>query len=370
MRDLEPPGHRTRERERHRKRRTRIGALVVLGSILVVALGVWGAVRRGGNDDARETAARPESATLLALAVRGPRSVGAVVGANGPDAPVVVTVPERTVFVVPGQGEARMSDAASLPGGAFRTGMANLFGTWVDHYAVMDRDSLVQVVDRIGGIEVDLPEAFETSTGSIGPGPVTMSGEQVREYLATTEDDVIDLRWQLVLQGLFAQDIPLLPTDLLETDDGPAVAALLGAGRGAGVRSLPVEELQTLTTPDEPAVLELSAQAFGRDGPPPVGVIVTNGSGRPGVGQEVAGRIIPAGFRVVISDNASRFGREKTQIVANGDAAVATAQRVREAMGVGEVVVSQVPSGLAEVTILVGKDLSNVEDDVSTDPVA
>ena len=56
--------------------------------------------------------------------------------------------------------------------------------------------------------------------------------------------------------------------------------------------------------------------------------------------------------------------------VANGDAAVATAQRVREAMGVGEVVVSQVPSGLAEVTILVGKDLSDVEDDVSTDPVA
>jgi hypothetical protein len=282
----------------------------------------------------------------------------------------VVTVPERTVFVVPGQGEARMSDVAALPGGAFRVGMANLFGTWVDHFAVLDRDTLAQVVDRIGGIEVNLSDAFETSTGPIGPGPVTMTGEQVREYLATTEDDVIDLRWQLVLQGLFARDIPLLPSDLVETDDGEAVAAVLEAARGAGVRALPVEELQTLTTPDEPAVLELTAQAFSRDDPPPVDVIVTNGSGRPGVGQEVAGRIIPAGFRVVISDNAQRFGRERTQIVANGDAALATAERVREAMGVGEVVVSQVPSGLAEVTILVGKDLSKVEDDVSSDPAA
>ena len=85
-----------------------------------------------------------------------------------------------------------------------------------------------------------LPKPFE---------PEALVAEVARWMLpaaAATEDDVIDLRWQLVLQGLFAQDIPLLPTDLLETDDGPAVAALLGAGRGAGVRSLPVEELQTL----------------------------------------------------------------------------------------------------------------------------
>ncbi|MEX0990182.1 MAG: LCP family protein [Actinomycetota bacterium] len=369
MRDLEPPGHRSRQRDQQRKLRTRIGALVVVASLLVVALGVWGALRRDDDGDTAAAGSGPSSSTLLALAVQGPHALGAVVGAEGPDAPAVVAVPGETVFVVPGQGEAMMTDAASLPGGAFRIGMANLLGTWVDHFAVLDRDTLGAVVDRIGGIEVNLGEPFEASTGTIGPGPVTMDGAQVREYLAT-EDDTLDLRWQLVLQGLFAQEIPLLPSDLVESDDEVAVAGLLNASRGAGVRSLPVEEVQTLTTPDQPAVAELTAQAFGRDGPQPINVIVTNGSGRPGVGQEVAGRIIPAGFRVVISDNAERFGRERTQIVANGDSAIPIADRVREAMGVGEVVVSQIPSGLAEVTILVGEDLSKTEDDASTDPAA
>jgi hypothetical protein len=84
--------------------------------------------------------------------------------------------------------------------------------------------------------------------------------------------------------------------------------------------------------------------------------VVVNGSGAPGVGESVAARIIPAGFRVVVSQNAQRFDKRTTAIIASGDDHIDEAQRVRDALGLGQVQVTKVPSGLADVTIVVGKD--------------
>ncbi|MEX2275142.1 MAG: LCP family protein [Actinomycetota bacterium] len=356
MKGLAPPGHRSREAERRARRRKRVGALVVIGSLLVVALGVWGFLRRdsGPPDQAAPGAISP---TVLAIAVQGLRPLTAIVSVGGPSAPTAVSVPEDVVFVVPGQGELTAADAARLPGGAFRTGVSNMLGTWADHYAVFDRDSLTALVERSGGIEVSLSDVFETETGPIGPGTVTMTGQQVNDYLGVEGSD-LDLHWDIVLQGLFAEELLLLPTDLLDSDDPLAVSRILQAAQGAGVTALPVNVLQSLTTPDYPAIHQLVGDVFGRPGPAPIPVIVTNGSGEPGVGQAVAARIIPAGFRVVISDNAEEFGRKTTQIQADGESAIPLANEVLEALGVGQVVIQEVPSGLAELTILVGKDLS------------
>jgi hypothetical protein len=356
MQGLAPPGHRSREAERRARRRKRLGALVTVGSLLVVTLGVWGFLRRDpGPSDAN--AVTETSPTVLALAVRGRRPLSAVVSVGGASAPTAVSLPEEVVFVVPGQGELSAADAARLPGGAFRTGMSNLFGTWADHYGVLDRDTLTALVDRSGGIQVNLSEAFESESGLVGPGTVTMTGPQVNDYLGIEGPD-LDLHWDLVLQGLFAEELLMLPGDLLESDDALAVSDTMQAAKGAGVQALPVNVLQSLTTPDYPAIDDLVGGLVGRSGPGPFPAIVTNGSGKPGVGQTVGARIIPAGFRVVISDNAERFGRAETDIQADGEAALPLAETVHEALGVGEVVIQEIPSGLAEVTILVGKDLS------------
>ena len=83
-----------------------------------------------------------------------------------------------------------------------------------------------------------------------------------------------------------------------------------------------------------------------------------NGNGAPGVGEQVARKIIPAGFRVVISQNAQSFDIPSTDIFANGKQNVGDAQRAREALGVGQVLASSVPSGVGDITIVVGKDFT------------
>ena len=60
-----------------------------------------------------------------------------------------------------------------------------------------------------------------------------------------------------------------------------------------------------------------------------------NGSGEPGVGEAVATQIIPAGFRIVLSQNAQTFDVETTDVFANGVEYEEAARRAREALGVG-----------------------------------
>ena len=62
------------------------------------------------------------------------------------------------------------------------------------------------------------------------------------------------------------------------------------------------------------------------------------------------------GSLLVVSSNADSFNHATTEVIASGRANEQAAARARAALGVGSVEVSQVPSGLADVTIIVGKD--------------
>jgi hypothetical protein len=88
-----------------------------------------------------------------------------------------------------------------------------------------------------------------------------------------------------------------------------------------------------------------------------VNVIVLNGSGLPGVGELVAEQIVPDGFRVVVSQNAANFDHDETLVVVGSADDVALGERVRDLLGTGSVNVS-VASGIAPVTIVVGKDFA------------
>jgi hypothetical protein len=86
-------------------------------------------------------------------------------------------------------------------------------------------------------------------------------------------------------------------------------------------------------------------------------VIVLNGNGVPGIGELVAEKILPGGFRVAVSENASSFDHAETLVVVGSAGDVDIAERVRDLLGVGSVSVS-VGSGIAPVTIVVGKDFA------------
>jgi hypothetical protein len=367
MAGLRPPGYRSAQalRRRRRRRLTVLTVVVSLVGVGAVGLAVAAVATRGAGAtrDAEGTAA-PVAAPrgMLVLALRGEHPLAAVIAALGSSAPAAVAVPHDMTFTVPGQGEATVAEAAALDGTSFRVAVSNLLGVWADHYAVMDRETLAALVDRIGGVEVELGAA-PTDGEMLGRESTLLSGEQSQEYLGEGGPS-LELRWELFLEGLLAAKPLALPDDFVETDDPAAAAAILEAAAGAPVQQLPVEDLggaldRPLVRVDPEELPEFVAAAFGIEPPQPAPVIVVNGSGTPSVGQTVAERIVPVGFRVVLSQNADRFDEQRTAVIASGEEHIEEATRAQQALGVGEVQVTKVPSGVADVTIVVGKDFGS-----------
>ena len=88
-----------------------------------------------------------------------------------------------------------------------------------------------------------------------------------------------------------------------------------------------------------------------------VRIVVVNGSGAPGLGTMIDGKLAPYGFSVVTSENASHFNVKHTTVVATGQSNLSAAEVAARILGVKNVKVSDQPTSLADVTIVAGKDL-------------
>jgi hypothetical protein len=160
----------------------------------------------------------------------------------------------------------------------------------------------------------------------------------------------------VVLEGLSSSGIEWTAEDLLESSDPEAVVRLLNSAAGSPVILLPAEEVASGVFHSSPEVVSAAlVQAFGGPAQEAVPVIVLNGNGVPGIGELVAEKILPGGFRIAVSENASTFDHDQTLVVVGSSNDVDLAERVRDLLGVGSVSVS-VGSGIAPVTVVVGKD--------------
>ena len=342
-------------------RRRRVAAAVA--GVVLVAAGIYGVSRLGdaaGNDgsgangDGRST----KASELLVLQVVGTHDpLLAVIGTGRADRrPAFFSLPFDLTLTVPGQGEAPAAEVAGLGAETVRVALSNTFGAWADHVAVLDLNGFSSVVDRAKGIRVQVPGFYVTDEGNLGPGSAQLSGKQVVALLSV-EGDGAEARWASVVQGLLRGPVRLSEEDLAETDGIAGVRRVLNGARGAAIAPFPTLSVAgSVTVPMQPDLDREVAKLFGFRNPVPV--IVQNGSGAPGLGQNVAAVLLPLGFRVVLSQNADVFGYERTRVVANGNDAIADARRIRKALGVGRVGVSQVPSGIGDITIIVGEDFT------------
>src|SRR5439155_9252058 len=122
-----------------------------------------------------------------------------------------------------------------------------------------------------------------------------------------------DLRWASVLEAFLAASPALSQRSLAESDDPSAAAAILQRASGAEVQVAPTKVVGgTAIVAAQPDFDQLVGRVFGT--PEPVRVFVQNGTGRPSVGESVARDLLPAGFRIVLSENASSFDHETTTI--------------------------------------------------------
>jgi hypothetical protein len=231
-------------------------------------------------------------------------------------------------------------------------------GMWVDHYAVTDLQRLGVVAGRGDGLMVTLPDAVTVGDRVVGPGAVAMSAPMITRYLGTSGPGLPE-RWDVMLTALTATPPTFELGDLLESDDLSATSAVLAGARGANIETFPSSVVGgTVRVPDYAALDALVSRTFGTIGPV-VRVIVQNGSGAPNVGQMVARAIVPFGFRIVLTENSATFDTRTTQVVAIGEPNVDAARRAQEALGTGTVELSKVPSGIGDIAIDVGRDLSS-----------
>ncbi len=313
-----------------------------LAGVLVLAAAAMAWLVLSADDDRDATPPNTERVSGLTLLVveTDAASFGAVVGSTG-GAHGALVLPTEIQVTIPGQGDATLGDALDLPPRQAATTVANVLGVWVDHHVVFDEERLAAIVDGAGGITV---------------GSDTRSGLEVLSMLEDAGAGA-GSAFSLVLAGLLA-DVEWDPTALADSDSASSVTEVLEAARGANVSSIPsVQAAEGIFISEPDAVRQSIVDAFGGPDREVVRVIVLNGSGLPGVGELVAERIVPGGFRIVVSENAANFDHEETLVVVGSADDVGLGERVRDLLGTGSVNVS-LSSGIAPVTVVVGKDFT------------
>ena len=281
-----------------------------------------------------------------------------VVGSPAGRGPVALAIPGDVAIDIPG-GPPDVEAASAQTGLLVAAAQASL-GRRVDHFLTSDSASFMALVDRLGPIDVQAEVAFSAAGLEIGPGPVKLSGAQTMAYLdqATVEDGIA--RWEEVLAGLFATGRAAVgwsgPLGL--SDDDSAIRSIMQAAEGAVVLELPtIPAEQGGLLPDPAAAPKLLAQEFGPPGEL-IRVVVLSGAGQPTAAADIAARLAPAGYRVVAEQPSVDRHTVLTQIVASGDAFVDRADQVKALLGVGMVYVGGEPTGIADITVVVGKDLA------------
>ena len=319
----------------------RLPVLVLVAVLATAGTGALLIARERVRTEPEVTSPAASGLALLVVQTDG-GSVPVVVGSTGFGTSGALVVPPAALLVIPGQGESSVRDALELPSRQAATAVGNLLGVWIEDHATIEADRLAAIADEVGGVRIggDLVDARGVSG----------------MFESSAAGDVVGL--QIVMEALLAANVAWSASDLADADHPGAVIRLLGAASGAEVVRLEAEEVASgvlRATPEQ--VSGALVEAFGGPAEEAVPVIVLNGSGVPGIGEAAAERLLPGGFRIAVSQNASDFDHPETLIVVGSPDDVGLAERVRDLLGVGSVSVS-VGSGIAPVTIVIGKDFT------------
>lgn len=136
----------------------------------------------------------------------------------------LLSIPGDTVAEIPGHGRGRIGEAYALGGADLtRRTVARLTGAETSHYLVIDAEGVRNVVDTMGGVEVNVarPVSDQLSTGgpriSLAPGLQNLDGTEALVYLQGP--DLPDIagrseRQRDFLYAMFGQ--ALAPENLVE----------------------------------------------------------------------------------------------------------------------------------------------------------
>ena len=334
-------------------------AVAVLALGLLVAAVVVTRPRDPGSSPETRFGSIGTSPPSVAWAIETPTGTQlAVIGVPHNGAPAAMAIPDQTNVVLPA-GNTVAAGQGAADGAQAQAVAQILLRHRVGHYLYSSTGQLASQIDRLGGIQVQTESSFTYNGHTIHPGDVTMTGAMAVAYLTSGSADDATARWEDVLSGIMvASDNPSEWAAAGTTDDATVVARVMAAAKGASVSEMPTAPSSSGGLNVDQKALDRMLPSFGTSLGTLVRVVVVNGSGAPGLGTLINDKLAPAGFVVVASQNATHFNQHRTQIVATGNEFVDAARRAQALLGVGAVEVSNEPSQLADLTIVVGKDFS------------
>ena len=358
---LENPSERPETRIRRHTPRA-IGFVGGAIAMLVLVSVLTGPVRRLVGA-AAAGAIRPAPTTLAWAIQTSSGSLIAVVSLPGANRPAsLVVIPSDTIVDLPGGGAGTIGAAATTPGMTVAAAQATL-NVRVPHYLLINEADLEALVDRLGGISVDTEEAFVSRGQPLGPGPEHLLGADVAAYLAAFNQEPGDLtsRWEDVLTGVFngPTDPRLWTFPLGQGDDVSLAGRILAAAHGTPLFELPTVASDGVVEPDIKAIAALTSRTFVPT-PPLIRVVVLSENGRPNMGAAISAILAPHGYRVVAAQDDAYHAEPLTQVVASNEVFLPQAQQVMALLKAGNVYVGAQPTGIADITIVVGKDFKGI----------
>ncbi len=301
-------------------------------------------------------------------------SLTVLVPAAGGKGGTLVLVPPGTMAEVVSLGLEPVRQSLELGGPTrLRATVENLLGAPLGGVVAVDDAGLAGLLAPVGPFPVTVPERVErvSPNGRVevlyeaGAGTLAPAGAGRFLSVEGRESDLARLArhqafWEAWLTRLGAQPaaVPTRSTEL-----SAAIAAL--ASGPVQTRLLPVEAFGTAGDGGElykvrsDELSRLVADVFptstgqGLAGRPRVQVL--NGTGALEVADTVRAKL-GAGFDVRLTGNAANFEYERTEIVFYDRDQEAVADRLRQALGVGALVLSRRPLDVVDVTVIVGKD--------------
>jgi LCP family protein required for cell wall assembly len=95
----------------------------------------------------------------------------------------MLAIPRDSRVELPGYGLSKINHALALGGIPYQEQVVEQFlGITVDHYGLIDFAGIEQVVDAVGGVTIDNPEAFSYSGTTFEAGSQTLDGERALLY--------------------------------------------------------------------------------------------------------------------------------------------------------------------------------------------
>ncbi|MBV9041625.1 MAG: LCP family protein [Acidimicrobiia bacterium] len=382
---LPPSGTGIRRDKRRQRRResTRRTTRLVLLAVTVVAIVVlllahpWRTGAPAAQHHpagATRNAPLPSSAVLVQKDAQGGAvSITLLVANPATGGGHVVFVPPATMTEIPSFGLDGAGKALSLGGPAvLQTTLENLLGVPLPPALVVGDPQITSYVQAAGALNVDVPTRVEQvdAAGNVNvlwdAGPGSLSPGDVPRFLSARGqgNDLGRLArhqafWTAWLSKI-AHDPSLaagLPPDLAR------VVRPLAAG-AVSYQTLPVQAVDGGSGGDEVYQVrqadldQLMGQLLPGVSTDRIRVQVLNGTGAIGSTRNVTARLVPAGAHVVLSGNADSFAYAQTQIVFYDRSQQQAAERVRQALGTGRLVLSRQPLDVVDVTVVIGRDFN------------